>query len=227
MRLMTSPSLPEAERLLRVVGLVYHVVSDTDPDSETKNSFRSGRSSNVQRMKVFQRLQGEARRGLCQRAAQLGANAILSYAVNFDLEDNMIVARASGSAVFCKVRRLPARSFFRNRNARFEHNTSRCVPQVVMHEDDSSSASSSRHSPLGSPRSKPHNASPSLLPLTLLEPIVEDTMDLKTSVTTEQVQPPPPAAFRLTSPHVTSRHLIIQPFNLPLRASWASQRGPP
>ena len=103
MRLMTSPSLPEAERLLRIVGLVYHVVSDTDPDSETKNSFRSGRSSNVQRMKVFQRLQGEARRGLCQRAAQLGANAILSYAVNFDLEDNMIVARASGSAVFCKV----------------------------------------------------------------------------------------------------------------------------
>jgi hypothetical protein len=72
-----------------------------------------------------------------------------------------------------------------------------------MHEDDSSSASSSRHSPLGSPRSKPHNASPSLLPLTLLEPIVEDTMDLKTSVTTEQVQqlqPHPPAPPRATSP---------------------------
>ncbi len=104
MRLMTSPSLPEAERLLRIVGLVYHIACDTDPDSETKNSFRSGRSSNVQRMKVFQRLQGEARRGLCQRAAQLGANAVLSYAVNFDLEDSMIVARASGSAVFCKVK---------------------------------------------------------------------------------------------------------------------------
>jgi uncharacterized protein YbjQ (UPF0145 family) len=132
MRLLTSPCLPEEERLQRIVGLVHHLACDIDPDSETKNSFRSGRSSNVQRMKVFQRLQGEARRGLCQRAAQLGANAVLSFAVNFDLEDNMIVARASGSAVLCKR---------------------------VLHEDDTSSAASSKHSPLSSPRTKPYSGS--------------------------------------------------------------------
>ena len=117
----------DEERLHRIVGLVYHVVCDIDPDSETKNTFRSGRSSNVQRMKVFQRLQGVARRGLCQRAAQLGANAVLSFAINFDLEDNMIVARASGSAVLCKR---------------------------VQHDDDTSSSISSP--PQGSPRVKPH-----------------------------------------------------------------------
>lgn len=108
----------------------YHVACDVDPDSETKNNFRSGRSSNMQRMKVFQRLQGEARRGVCQRAAQLGANAVLSFAVTFDLEHNMIVARASGSAVLCKR---------------------------VQHEDDTNSSVSSKPSPQGSPRSKPYN----------------------------------------------------------------------
>ncbi len=80
-------------------------------------------------LQVFQRLQGVARRGLCQRAAQLGANTVLSFAVSFDVEDDMIVARASGSAVVCKR---------------------------VQHDDDTSSNPSSKHSPLGSPRTKPH-----------------------------------------------------------------------
>ena len=160
MRLMTSPTLPDEERLQRVVGLVSYLVCCVDPDSETKNSFRSERVSNVQRMKVFQRLHGEARRGLCQRAAQLGANAVLSFCVSFDLEDNMLVARASGSAVMCKRVRL----------------------------DDTNSQASSKHSPLSSPRTKPHAAtSPALLPLTL-EPIVEDAQpfELNTKVTSEQ-----------------------------------------
>ncbi len=126
MRLMASPTLPGDERLHRIVGLVHHVVCDVDPDSDTKNTFRSGRSNNVQRMKVFQRLQGVARRGLCQRAAQLGANAVLSFAIHFDLEDKMIVARASGSAVMCKR---------------------------VLHEDDTNSSISSSPS---SPRVKAH-----------------------------------------------------------------------
>jgi len=52
MRLMTSPVLPPDERLHSIVGLVYHTACDVDPDSQTKNTFRSGRSSNVQRMKV-------------------------------------------------------------------------------------------------------------------------------------------------------------------------------
>ena len=83
-------------------------------------------------LQVFQRLQGVARRGLCQRAAQLCANAVLSFAVSFDVQDDMIVARASGSAVVCKR---------------------------VQHDDDTSSNPSSKHSPLGSPRTKPRAGS--------------------------------------------------------------------
>jgi hypothetical protein len=77
-----------------------------------------------------------------------------------------------------------------------------------MHEEDSSSSASSRQSPLGSPRTKPHAASPSLLPVTL-EPIVEDAIDLKTSFTTEQVRPPHLTISASTTRCVTTRQDVL------------------
>jgi hypothetical protein len=110
------------------------------------------------------------------------------------------VARASGSAVLCKR----------------------------VRGDDTNSASSSKHSPLGSPRGKPHftsrcvpsaaelcewcqreltSCSPSVMPLSL-DPVIEDSFDLKTSVTTEQV---PLRRARRAMPHVQAGRVVRGP----------------
>lgn len=75
------------------------VVND-DPEYQWIDKIRTPRASNEARQTLFFKLSGELQRRIGLKALDLGANAVIGYSQNFDLEgESGIVARGIGTAV--------------------------------------------------------------------------------------------------------------------------------
>ena len=71
-----------------------------DPEYQWIDKIRTPRASNEARQALFMKLSSIVQRKIGSMALELGANAVLGYRQNFDLEgDSGIVARAIGTAV--------------------------------------------------------------------------------------------------------------------------------
>ena len=77
-----------------------------DPEYQWIDKIRTPRASNEARQALFMKLSSTVQRKIGLMALELGANAVLGYRQNFDLEgDTGIVVRAIGTA--CSLKLVP------------------------------------------------------------------------------------------------------------------------
>ena len=80
-----------------------------DPEYQWIDKIRTPRASNEARQALFMKLSSTVQRKIGLMALELGANAVLGYRQNFDLEgDTGIVVRAIGTA--CSLQLLSEQS---------------------------------------------------------------------------------------------------------------------
>ncbi len=90
----------EGYQIVDILGFVDELVLEFDPEYSYLDSFRSSRTSNETRQKLFYNLTSRVRRAVARKAIELGGNAVLGYRQLFDLEgESGITARAYGTAV--------------------------------------------------------------------------------------------------------------------------------
>jgi len=94
-----------------VFGFVEELVVESDPEHETvwADKFRTARASNEARLLVLYRLSAAVRRLVGKKALEMGANAVLGYHHEFDIEgDSGIVSRGYGTACVVNGLRPPS-----------------------------------------------------------------------------------------------------------------------
>eukprot|EP00123_Amoebidium_parasiticum_P021357 comp65939_c0_seq1/m.48006 comp65939_c0_seq1/g.48006 ORF comp65939_c0_seq1/g.48006 comp65939_c0_seq1/m.48006 type:complete len:284 (-) comp65939_c0_seq1:8-859(-) len=92
--------LPPGFRLVAMHGFVEELVVDNDPEFHWVDNFRTPRSSNEARQRLFYRLSNELQRKIGLKALEAGANAVVGYQQSFDVEEQYgLVARGIGTAV--------------------------------------------------------------------------------------------------------------------------------
>ncbi len=80
-------------------GFVEELVINDDPEYQWMDKIRTPRTSNEARQKLFTKLSGEVQRRIGLKVLEMGANSVLGYLQNFDLEgEHGIVVRGIGSA---------------------------------------------------------------------------------------------------------------------------------
>ncbi|XP_026332199.1 C2 domain-containing protein 5 isoform X2 [Hyposmocoma kahamanoa] len=94
------PSIPPGYRATAVHGFVEELVVNDDPEYQWIDKIRTPRASNEARQVAFIKLSNQVQRLVGVKAAELGANAVVGYQQDFDLEGEAgVVARAIGTAV--------------------------------------------------------------------------------------------------------------------------------
>ncbi|GAX27353.1 hypothetical protein FisN_17Lh264 [Fistulifera solaris] len=89
-----------------VFGFVEELVVADDPEFEWSDNFRRARESHETRQTLLYLLDASVRRRMCKTVQEMGANAVIGYFQNFDVEgDSGIVARTYGTAVLLQRRR--------------------------------------------------------------------------------------------------------------------------
>jgi hypothetical protein len=83
--------------------MVDELLVDDDPEHDWKDTFRSSRTSNEQRVLLLFQLSGRVRRQIGKKALQAGGNVVIGYYEHFDLEENSdnIIVRGLGTACLC------------------------------------------------------------------------------------------------------------------------------
>lgn len=89
-----------------IFGFVEELVVADDPEFEWSDNFRRARESHETRQTLLYLLDASVRRRMCKTVQEMGANAVIGYFQNFDVEgDSGIVARTYGTAVLLQRRR--------------------------------------------------------------------------------------------------------------------------
>eukprot|EP00124_Ichthyophonus_hoferi_P005735 Ihof_evm1s927 gene=Ihof_evmTU1s927 len=92
--------LPPGFRLVKMHGFVEELVVDNDPEYHWVDNFRTPRSSNEARQRLFYRLNNELQRRIGLKVLEVGGNALVGYQQSFDVEEEYgLVARGIGTAV--------------------------------------------------------------------------------------------------------------------------------
>lgn len=95
-----TSAIPEGYRVKCINGFVEKLVVNDDPEYQWIDKIRTPRASNEARQTLFMKLSSTVQRKIGLMALELGANAVLGYKQNFDLEgDTGIVVRGIGTAV--------------------------------------------------------------------------------------------------------------------------------
>jgi hypothetical protein len=102
-RFFSSTAAPECFEVERVFGFVEELLVKDDPEHAALEKIRSARFTNTERQGLLGRLSGELRRQLGRKALNVGANAVLGFVKELDLEGGDLVARGYGAAVLLKV----------------------------------------------------------------------------------------------------------------------------
>lgn len=91
-----GPRIPEGYVLRNFCGFVEELVLNDDPEYQWMDKIRTPRTSNEARQKLFIKLSGEVQRRIGLKVLELGANSVLGYLQNFDLEgEHGIVVRGT------------------------------------------------------------------------------------------------------------------------------------
>eukprot|EP01137_Pigoraptor_chileana_P015644 Opistho-2@5274 len=90
--------LPPCYRALAIHGFVEELVVNDDPEHQFRDNFRTSRSSNEARQKLFSRLSGELQRKIGLKVLDMGGNAVVGFQQSFDLEGGYMVCRGIGTA---------------------------------------------------------------------------------------------------------------------------------
>ncbi|XP_028157950.1 uncharacterized protein LOC114351096 [Ostrinia furnacalis] len=94
------PMIPPGYRATSIHGFVEELVVNDDPEYQWIDKIRTPRASNEARQVAFIKLSNQVQRLVGLKAAELGANAVVGYQQDFDLEGEAgVVARAIGTAV--------------------------------------------------------------------------------------------------------------------------------
>ncbi|XP_037302604.1 uncharacterized protein LOC115440968 isoform X3 [Manduca sexta] len=94
------PMIPPGYRATSIHGFVEELVVNDDPEYQWIDKIRTPRASNEARQVAFIKLSNQVQRLVGLKAAELGANAVIGYQQDFDLEGEAgVVARAIGTAV--------------------------------------------------------------------------------------------------------------------------------
>ncbi|CAH0596171.1 unnamed protein product [Chrysodeixis includens] len=94
------PLIPPGYRATAIHGFVEELVVNDDPEYQWIDKIRTPRASNEARQVAFIKLSNQVQRLIGLKAAELGANAVVGYQQDFDLEGEAgVVARAVGTAV--------------------------------------------------------------------------------------------------------------------------------
>jgi hypothetical protein len=89
-----STKIPEGYYLQKFYGFVEELVLNDDPEYQWMDKIRTPRTSNEARQKLFTKLSGEVQRRIGLKVLEMGANSVLGYLQNFDLEgEHGIVVR--------------------------------------------------------------------------------------------------------------------------------------
>ncbi|XP_047537822.1 C2 domain-containing protein 5 isoform X2 [Vanessa atalanta] len=104
------PMIPPGYRATTVHGFVEELIVNDDPEYQWIDKIRTPRASNEARQVAFIKLSNQVQRLVGLKAAELGANAVVGYQQDFDLEGEAgVVARAIGTAV--SITALPTPSY--------------------------------------------------------------------------------------------------------------------
>ena len=99
---LNSTALPNYYTVKDCDGFVEELVLESDPEYHWSDSFRTNRSSNEARQRLFCRLSGQLRRLLGKKVLEMGCNAVVGFRQCFDFEGQRgIVVRGAGTA--CKL----------------------------------------------------------------------------------------------------------------------------
>ncbi|CAH0760852.1 unnamed protein product [Diatraea saccharalis] len=102
------PMIPPGYRASSIHGFVEELVVNDDPEYQWIDKIRTPRASNEARQVAFIKLSNQVQRLVGLKAAELGANAVVGYQQDFDLEGEAgVVARAVGTAVSITPLPLP------------------------------------------------------------------------------------------------------------------------
>ncbi|XP_028039198.1 uncharacterized protein LOC114249729 isoform X2 [Bombyx mandarina] len=107
------PMIPPGYRANSIHGFVEELVVNDDPEYQWIDKIRTPRASNEARQVAFIKLSNQVQRLVGLKAAELGANAVVGYQQDFDLEGEAgVVARAVGTAV--SITPIPTPSYPNN-----------------------------------------------------------------------------------------------------------------
>ncbi|XP_039759830.1 C2 domain-containing protein 5 isoform X3 [Pararge aegeria] len=94
------PMIPPGYNATAIHGFVEELIVNDDPEYQWIDKIRTPRASNEARQVAFINLSNQVQRLVGLKAAELGANAVVGYQQDFDLEGEAgVVARAIGTAV--------------------------------------------------------------------------------------------------------------------------------
>ncbi|CAH0730763.1 unnamed protein product, partial [Brenthis ino] len=97
------PMIPPGYKATAIHGFVEELIVNDDPEYQWIDKIRTPRASNEARQVAFIKLSNQVQRLVGLKAAELGANAVIGYQQDFDLEGEAgVVARAIGTAVSIK-----------------------------------------------------------------------------------------------------------------------------
>uniref|UniRef100_A0A2A4IY55 C2 domain-containing protein n=1 Tax=Heliothis virescens TaxID=7102 RepID=A0A2A4IY55_HELVI len=103
------PMIPPGYRATAIHGFVEELVVNDDPEYQWIDKIRTPRASNEARQVAFIKLSNQVQRLVGLKAAELGANAVVGYQQDFDLEGEAgVVARAIGTAVSISPLPMPS-----------------------------------------------------------------------------------------------------------------------
>ncbi|XP_038207190.1 C2 domain-containing protein 5 isoform X4 [Zerene cesonia] len=103
------PMIPPGYRVSAIHGFVEELIVNDDPEYQWIDKIRTPRASNEARQVAFIKLSNQVQRLVGLKAAELGANAVVGYQQDFDLEGEAgVVARAIGTAVSITPLPLPS-----------------------------------------------------------------------------------------------------------------------
>ncbi|CAK1545753.1 unnamed protein product [Leptosia nina] len=103
------PMIPPGYRVSSIHGFVEELIVNDDPEYQWIDKIRTPRASNEARQVAFIKLSNQVQRLVGLKAAELGANAVVGYQQDFDLEGEAgVVARAIGTAVSISPIPLPS-----------------------------------------------------------------------------------------------------------------------
>ncbi|XP_063617911.1 C2 domain-containing protein 5 isoform X1 [Cydia splendana] len=102
------PMIPPGYKVTAIHGFVEELVVNDDPEYQWIDKIRTPRASNEARQVAFIKLSNQVQRLVGLKAAELGANAVVGYQQDFDLEGEAgVVARAIGTAVSITASPMP------------------------------------------------------------------------------------------------------------------------
>nr|XP_032522160.1 C2 domain-containing protein 5-like [Danaus plexippus plexippus] len=102
------PMIPPGYRATAIHGFVEELIVNDDPEYQWIDKIRTPRASNEARQVAFIKLSNQVQRLVGVKAAELGANAVVGYQQDFDLEGEAgVVARAKAGVVARAIEPIP------------------------------------------------------------------------------------------------------------------------